>query len=335
MNLYRERARMEPKPHAIEARASEWVAREDAGLNPLERHELEQWIASDHRHHGAYVRARAAWLDTERLASLAAGNSPPGRALAAVGSDERRVPVLLAASLAAVLVLGGLFWRIHGPQGRTYVSEIGEVRQIALSDGSQLTLNTDTEATVRYQSSQREVALERGEALFKVAHDTSRPFIVRANDILVKAIGTAFTVRVANARTDIVVTEGTVEVSGPLVSGSRAVERVSANHRVVLATGTSRPDIESVTSEALNRELAWRDGMAAFAGEPMSVAAAEINRHSRERIIIDDAALATRPVVGVFHANDAEAFATAAATTFGAQVVHIDGAIHLRAKDIQ
>jgi transmembrane sensor len=80
----------------------------------------------------------------------------------------------------------------------------------------------------------------------------------------------------------------------------------------------------------MSRKLAWRDGMVAFAGEPMRVAVAELNRHSRHPILIDDPALAARPIIGIFHANDAESFAEAVAATFGAEVVHVDGAIHLR-----
>ncbi len=99
----------------------------------------------------------------------------------------------------------------------------------------------------------------------------------------------------------------------------------------MIASSDSRLDIEPVDVEGVARQLAWREGMAAFAGEPLSIAVAEINRHSRHPIYVDDPALAAQPVIGIFHANDAEQFANAAAATFGAQVVRRNGAIHLRA----
>lgn len=321
---------MEPEPNRIEAQASKWVVRRDAGLAPDQQREFDSWIAADARHHGAYVRAQAAWYDTDRVTALA---HPSAMAQERESSDRRPITarfLAIAASIGALAIIATATWLTASPSGETYASEIGEVRRIELSDGSGLILNTNTRATVRYKDTQRDITLDRGEALFNVAHDTSRPFVVRANNILVRAVGTAFTVRVDDTRTDVVVTEGTVDVMREGASGTQTIQRVTANHRVMLASGESRPDIETVAPEVMERELAWRDGMVAFAGEPLSVAVAEINRHSRHRIHIDDPTLAARPVIGIFHANDAEAFASAAAVTFGARVEHANGDIHLR-----
>ena len=64
----------------------------------------------------------------------------------------------------------------------------------------------------------------------------------------------------------------------------------------------------------------------------LSTAVAEINRHSRRKLYIDDPELASRPVIGIFNANDSESFANAAAATFGANVEHVNGEIHLQVK---
>lgn len=237
-----------------------------------------------------------------------------------------RVGFLVAASVAAITLVG--LWYGGGLGGETYASEIGQIRRIALADGSELTLNTNTRTRVRFRDDERDIALQEGEALFKVAHDPSRPFIVRVNDVRVRAVGTAFTVRVDDERVDVTVAEGVVEVwrDGTAVSA----QRVTANHRVVIGSSGSRLDIEPIDPQSLDRQLAWRNGMLVFAGEPLGVAAAEINRHSRNRLHIDDPALAAQSVVGIFRANDADAFASAAAATFDAEIVRTDEAIHLR-----
>lgn len=318
---------MEREQDAIKAQANAWVVRQDAGPTTEEQREFEAWIASDRRHHGAYVRAKAAWLHADRLTALP-GTQAPQR--------WRRYPTLpaglarWAAGVATLVVAVAMVWFTQFSDGDTYVSEIGEVRNIQLADGSRLTLNTDTRTIVRMEAERREIVLKKGEALFEVAHDAARPFIVRANNVSVRAIGTAFTVRVDDSRTDVVVTEGTVEVVRDGSSGTPVVEHITASHRLMLPSGASRPDIGTVAPDTLERELAWRDGLAAFSGEPLSVAVAEINRYSRHPIVIDDPALAARPVVGIFRANNAEAFADAAAATFGAQVHHARGKIHLR-----
>ena len=175
----------------------------------------------------------------------------------------------------------------------------------------------------------RDISLERGEALFQVAHDASRPFVVHVNDLQIRAIGTAFTVRREGARTDVLVTEGTVEIAREGQSG-REVRRVTADQRALVVSPASPPDIEPVQPEAMERELAWRDGKASFVGEPLSTAVAEINRHSRKRIVIDDPDLAAQPVIGVFNANDAEGFANAVAASFNAEILIQGPEIHLR-----
>lgn len=235
----------------------------------------------------------------------------------------------LAAGLAAVALIAGAVWLERSTDAQVYASEVGEVRRIDLSDGSKLTLNTNTQTKVRFREEERDIALVRGEALFNVAHDASRPFIVRAKDVQVRAIGTAFNVRVDDARVDVVVTEGVVEVTR---SGSNSrIQRITANHRVVIASRESRLDIEPIDVAVVKRQLAWREGMVAFAGEPLSVAVDEINRYSRQTLYVDDPVLAARPIVGIFRAGDAEGFASAAAATFGAEVVRSESGIHLRA----
>lgn len=320
------------------------MIRQDAGLTPAQQCELDTWVAADRRHHGAYIRARAAWQDTDRVVALAAGDSEltqgsetaaaiPVEVVQVEWTRKRGSPVrmgLWAAGIAMLAVAGALLWQVKSPPGRVYASEIGEVRNIELPDGSRLVLNTDTSATVHFKEMQRDISLKRGEALFKVARDASRPFIVRANNVLVRAVGTEFTVRIDDTRTDVIVTEGAVDVTRIDGSGSQTIQRVTANHRVMLASQESRPDVEAISSQTLTRELAWRKGLAAFAGEPLSEAVTEINRYSRHRIYVDDPELAARPVVGIFHANDAEAFVIAVEATFGAEAEHSNGEIHLR-----
>jgi transmembrane sensor len=239
--------------------------------------------------------------------------------------------LLLAASVAAITVGGGgLSWMFIRAGRERYVSGIGEVRRIALTDGSTMILNTDSEVTVHLTKAQRDIHLLRGEALFEVAHDTARPFVVQANDTAVRAVGTAFAVRLETAQVDVTVTEGVVEVSGrPPPSGSGQVasppsgvtsRRVAANECVVITRAT-QSELESIPLADLNRRLAWREGMVSFDGESLHTAVAEINRHNRRQIVIDDPVLAGRPVVGVFRATDLDGFAAAAATALRARAV--------------
>jgi transmembrane sensor len=218
---------------------------------------------------------------------------------------------------------------------------VGEIRRIALEDGSTLILNTATEVAVEFNRQQRNIRLIRGEALFEVAHDSSRPFVVVANDTAVRAVGTAFAVRMESTQIDVTVTEGVVEVADaqPANSGGaasplpdRGTERVSANERIVIARSRA-PQIRSIAAGEADRQLAWRDGMVSFDGESLQLAVAEINRHNRRKIVVADPALAAKPIVGVFRATDLDGFSAAAAEALKAKAVSHGDVIRLEQGD--
>jgi transmembrane sensor len=111
--------------------------------------------------------------------------------------------------------------------------------------------------------------------------------------------------------------------------GGTVIRRVAANERATVLE-TSQVQVRSIPHAEAERRLAWRDGMVSFAGEPLTTAVKEINRHNRRWIVVDDPTLASRPVVGIFRANDPDNFAATVATALGAQSVDQDDAIHLR-----
>src|SRR5258705_423402 len=149
----RRRRRSVPTTQTVEPiseQAARWAVRADAGpLGPDEQQELDAWLNADPRHRGAYVRARAQWVDLDRLAALhGPASSVTTSAEARPGISRRQ---LLAGSVAAVSVVGGaLSWIILHRGREHYTSGIGEVRRIALDDGSTLMLNTATEVTVQF-----------------------------------------------------------------------------------------------------------------------------------------------------------------------------------------
>jgi transmembrane sensor len=246
---------------------------------------------------------------------------------------------LLAAGVAGIAVVGGgLFWILLRENSARYVSGIGEIRRIALEDGSTLVLNTATEVGVDFNQRQRNIRLILGEALFEVAHDKTRPFVVVANNTAVRAVGTAFAVRLESTQVDVTVTEGVVEVanSRPLKSGTatapvsdHAAKRVSANERIVIARARA-PEISPITAAETNRRLAWREGMVSFDGESLQTAVNEINRHNKRQIVVEDPALAAKPIVGVFRATDLEGFSAAAAEALKAIAVSDGNLIRLQ-----
>lgn len=317
----------------IDLAAATWVLRHREGaLSATEAEQFDKWVALDSRHLGAFVRLSAAELDLQRLSALSAGKGAESQWRSRVG-PSRRVGSMRWATAASILILivaGASTWLYSQRNDERYVSGIGELRHISLVDGSHMTLNTATETHVDFTDSRREVNLSRGEALFDVAKDPVRPFIVRAGHLTIEALGTAFAVRHLDDRVDVTVTSGTVEVTDTAARNSRP-KRLGVNDRVT-ATGVGFVKAEPLARDVVDRALAWRQGMVAFNGESLAEAAAVLNRHNRKRLTIDDPKIAAQPIIGMFRADDIESFAKTAATVTGAQVVEDGEALRLEAR---
>ncbi|WP_297510318.1 FecR family protein [uncultured Caulobacter sp.] len=306
----------------IEAAAARWVVRVDRdGQDADLRAELEAWLSGDRRRVGAYARAEAAWSHLDRASVLAVDGE----------AARRRTPPLrrrgllagfgaLAAGVAAAVVAPGLLARRYG-------TALGEIRRVPMADGSVAAINTDSEVEIALRPRMRAVKLERGEAWFAVAKDPGRPFVVESGPVRVRAVGTAFSVRKREGGSDVLVTEGVVEVWTQ--DGGAPPRRVSAGERVFAANDVGVLAPPSADAD-LARQLAWREGQIVLDGQTLAEAAAEFNRYNDRKIRIADPRLADQRFVGWFRTNDPEGFAEAAATTFNGKVSQTGGAIVLR-----
>jgi transmembrane sensor len=306
----------------IDDEAARWAVRLSAEpLSSEEQEELDSWQAADPRHQGALIRARAAWTGLDRFVALSGQGRARDSNLPVPASPQLNRRWVMAASLGVLSLMGIGAWVTLQMRAESFVSRVGEQRRVVLDDGSTMLLNTATRAVTRFDEQRREVQMTQGEALFTVAKDPRRPFIVRIGEFRIMAVGTAFAVRADEARVDVTVTEGVVELTqggeGALVASPR---RIAANQRASV-TKTRPIEVRDVDAEEMQRRLSWRDGMVAFDGQPLSEAIAEINRYSNKRIVVADPILAGRPVVGIFQAADADAFSRAAATALGVDVV--------------
>jgi transmembrane sensor len=305
----------------IDAEAAEWAARVDrAPLTRDEEEEFSRWTDADPRRLGAFGRVRAIWLATEKAKALGSdfealvptvGREP--------GTSRRRVVgigLAVAASIGVVSVAG---LELLSRRAR-YATGKGETRVVALGDSSVITLNTQSEMAVGFTQQERRVRLLRGEALFDVAKNPARPFIVESGDTLIRVVGTSFTVRhLPSASVQVLVREGVVEVSMPGSSPAQAVRAV-ANTRTLTIQAQSVIAATAVDPSEVQRELAWQNGRLAFEGQSLSEAVAEFARYSDTRIIIADPSLGKEEIAGLFRATDPVGFAQTVAVSLRARV---------------
>jgi transmembrane sensor len=298
----------------IDKQAADWAARRDLGiLSPEEEREFDSWLAADIRHLGAYGRAEAVLARLERLHSAAVTESAPSVADAPRWTRRRIVLAgSVAAGFAGLGAIGRVAWenvRPNHPE-QYFATAVGQTQEVRLADGSVMTLNTSTKAAVRFTDEAREIHLLQGEALFDVAKNKRRPFIVTAGDTKVRAIGTSFTVSMLPARPILVlVREGVVELQRTTMA---VPIRASANVQV-LAPPNAPIATVAIPEAQVERDLAWQYGKIAFENQPLQEAADEFARYSDVRIIVDPE-VADRTVTGLFVSSDPIGFAKAAAS---------------------
>jgi len=235
----------------------------------------------------------------------------------AAASGRRRRYFALAASvlLATTLSLGWYFW----PFGPTYSTPVGGIAAVPMSDGSKVTLNTNSEIRVAVTDSERRVQLKHGEAYFEVAKDPNRPFVVIAGKTRVVALGTKFSVRREGNDVRVFVTEGKVrfeDASSPEREGegTGVVPADFHSGKILLTAGSvacATDESVLVQTKALpvvEEYLSWRTGYLIFRDMSLSDAIAEFNRYNTRKIVIEDPAVAAIRISGKFRSTQFEAF---------------------------
>ena len=325
----------------IAAEAAVWVARlHGPDRSPQMERECLAWQARAAAHREAFERCTDTWQDAPRvtLASAFAATEGGGGSTPARRFAPRRWAFAVAA--AGLLVGSAVFVQYQVGRG-DYGTELGEQRQVVLDDGTRMSLNTDTRVRVEMGSTERRVRVHAGEALFDVAKDASRPFVVRAAESEVVAIGTVFTVRLTRDRAlmpralAVTLIEGQVTVRSAVAPGVGGVapERpvlMQPGERVQLAGGATQGVTSQVDRPNIDQVVAWRRSEAVFDGTSLADAVAEMNRYSRTPIVlVDDSLLATLRVSGVYRTGDNAAFASAVAKLHGLSVSEGAGRLQL------
>ncbi len=337
MNLSEENA---PRDQAaLEAEATAWLTERDEGFAPGRAAAFDAWRRRDPRHAVVLAELEQVLAQLDGLADRAAEvNARFGRvsrqrpvhvpATAAVQSIRWWRPVAWA-GVAAALATGTFFTLREAPRAASesrYTTAAAGYERARLDDGSTLELNAASAARVRFSPAERRVELESGEAHFEVAHDEARPFIVSAGGVSVRAVGTAFNIRVAHKVVEVTVTEGKVSVAPAQVAGAVRAPRgdpagtpasepvfLSAHQRLAIPIASvpnSLPTsaVDELAPADMRAALAWQRRVTDFSDTPLAEVAARFNRHHALQLAIADPALGARRISGIFALEDVAAF---------------------------
>ena len=337
---------------AIEAEASAWIVQLDGGHPSAEDlSALEEWMARSPVHRQELLRLSSLWDDMNVLKSMAAPALVPVRRSRLCAFQDFLQPrqQAFAAALALLAVVAAIGWH-RAPDSAAplhahyleYATDVGSHRVVALEDGSRLSLDTDSRVEVDFTARSRRVRLIQGQALFEVSKNPNKPFLVYAGSGLVRAVGTAFSVHIKDADDiDVVVSEGIVDLStteaghlrnmGAVDPPASMLARIRAGQRARF--GHTVDSVQSLPPQEIDRQLAWRDGMLRFDGQPLSEVVAEINRYTHQRIVIRDPAIGDLRVGGVFKSNETEGIYEALENGFGLRIEHVGTDLVYLSKD--
>jgi transmembrane sensor len=303
-----------------ERQASEWLARRDsANWAESDQARFEEWLNASAFNEVAFLRLESGWEEARRLKALGAGidsDDPPqpgqwnltpffeqGRSVPAAIRERTSRQRQLVAIAASMIVAVAVAWRLW-PAGDAYQTPVGGTASVPVSDGSKVTLNTDSRIRVTFTGTERRVELERGEAFFEVARDSKRPFVVTVSHRRVIALGTQFSVRRDADDIRVVVTEGKVRVED---DASRTKPILAAGS--VARASDAGVWIEKGTVPEAQERLSWRSGVLMFRNQTLAEAVSEFNRYNARQIAIDDAAVANLKIEGNFRSTNVDAFA--------------------------
>jgi transmembrane sensor len=295
------RASRSSAPDAVREQAVAWLARLRSGPSERDRAGFEDWYAADPQHAETYDAVLGTWDET----ALAA-QTPTARHRHAERRHSWAKVASVAAAVLLLLVAGGLSltrdaWR--GPAPVTLLaSRVGQIRTIALEDGSRVTLDTDSLVRVQFDDDQRRLELERGRARFEVAPDARRPFVVVAGASEVVAHGTVFDVDLRRPGALVALLEGSVEVR--TASTANPVRRASTILRSGQQLALAGTPAAAQPTPIRSAETRWPSGMLSFEDARLADVVASANRYSRTQILIGDPAAAERRFTGTFRAGD-------------------------------
>jgi transmembrane sensor len=324
------------RPHIVQPPADPheaatwWSARRRLGFtSPREEETFAAWLAAD-PHNGMAWEATEGPMEAISVYAALPELREMREAALAAGPPRRRVTgrwMVLGGAIAASLIFGlFLAWppdlRVPGSAPvqtasssvERYMTGVGERRTVRLTDGSTIDLNTASTLEVAYGPQQRDVRLLSGQAMFRVARDTGRPFVVAAGDRRIVATGTAFDVRLGERGTvTVLLVEGRVRVEPVRPSAGSTtpqVETLEPGQRLVTAA-----NVAQVVTADVERDTSWTRGQLIFRDDRLSDAIAEVNRYSSARLVVNDPRVANLRVSGAFASGSTENF-VAAITAF-------------------
>ncbi len=323
---------------SVEEQAAFWFARLRAdNASKGDQRRFKAWLEESPRHAEAYALQEEVWTAMQDSAVddeiMAMRQNALGASAAANNNSWYKYGAIAASLLvlAVSVMLMNPFGNSNGSGGADpaeqlaqlepqsspiYRTAIGQRSTVNLPDGSVVELNTDSLIQINFSDERRDLMLLRGEALFDVAKDSSRPFVVEADGKLITAIGTTFSVRRADDEVRVTLIEGIVTVDkedGDDANPDAVSKKQMRPGEQLVALGDQPFKVNMINTDTAT---SWKDGRLIFDNEPLGTIVQEVNRYSSRKLVVGDPTLADMRVSGIFQVGSIDSFAAALEASF-------------------
>ena len=369
----------------INQEAARWVLllEETPKLSKKQRDELNAWVSTSAVHRECLESMVQSWEEMNLLSSVMLPQEMQKPSFFSVLLTNLLLPVvalfallsvcikqcksilnpMIAAPLLLCALVGGVIFIAHPvneDHKLVFTTKMGEHLSQTMTDGSIIWLNSSTKIEVNFSDAFRRIKLLEGEAHFEVAKDATRPFEVYADDRLVRAVGTAFSVHKLNGNIEIIVSEGTVELavvdntlvvipddfrhikieddfneksagkqltSDQKIAGTQAANvkqmlgKLTAGQRISIPTEYKKlSNVVELDASEITRSLSWKEGKLVFAGESLEEVIQEITRHTTVKIDVLDPQLKSMRIGGQFQVGETDTLFYVLESGFGISV---------------
>ncbi len=318
---------------APQEEAASWVAKHIRGLNDKEKQQFDAWINASAENEQAFFENQVTWYRMQEYQDPANSNQKQESIL-------KRIYLPILAGAAAIVLFG--FYGIYlsndiSTQSSLIYESYGFEREL-LVDGSSIELKPESKVEVRYNSDVREVSIEKGEVFFDVESDPERPFVVLSKFGSVTAIGTAFSVKVAEDLVEVWVVEGRVSVT-TTDNYNEVLDTSGNDHEMIVNPGQMvlkeinndivHSKLMEVSQQEMDRQLTWKNDLIDFKSAPLYEILAEFNRRNSIKIMTDDDSLKRERLTVTIKPDNYESFIELISITLGLDVQYLDDYILL------
>jgi len=294
------------EPTQAELEAANWlVVLDEPRVSRQDIDAFQAWLAADETHKRAYDAVSATADKIDAVLAIEPVGHEIGRRRARVPVRPIAMAALSAAAALALFVISPLS-TLRDEAGAVYATAPERERLVRLSDGTTIEMAPGARLRASLEGDERHVDFEEGVALFNVAHDASRPFVVTTKFGDIRVLGTSFVVRLGPDAAITTVLSGRVEARREMLFSPDNSVAASADQEIELGGGA--PTVSVLARDALDRRLVWRERMVALDGQSLREAAAEMTRFSGARFAFADTATAQVRLAGYVAGDDVEAF---------------------------